>query len=42
MAVAMCQRPERALFISTDLQSSESLTQLTVCQRPERALFIST
>ena len=37
----LCQRPKRALFISTaDL--SKVKKDLESCQRPKRALFIST
>ena len=37
----MCQRPERASFISTQV-NLESSQILWTCQRPERASFIST
>ena len=37
----MCQRPERASFISTSSQR-ESGRLHKKCQRPERASFIST
>ena len=37
----MCQRPERASFISTYFTSNIDTT-LELCQRPERASFIST
>ena len=36
----VCQRPKRALFISTNLMEDESKRE--ECQRPKRALFIST
>ena len=37
----VCQRPERAFFIST--QELAVMTENDyVCQRPERAFFIST
>ena len=38
----MCQRPKRALFISTYFHSKEAHKCIMVCQRPKRALFIST
>ena len=38
----MCQRPERAFFISTRNVFVLSSLKVIVCQRPERAFFIST
>ena len=38
----MCQRPKRALFISTGEKNDMFDIDLIVCQRPKRALFIST
>ena len=38
----MCQRPKRALFISTDKKRRNIMTNKMMCQRPKRALFIST
>ena len=38
----VCQRPERAYFISTKLPHFYASTAGEKCQRPERAYFIST
>ena len=38
----VCQRPERAFFISTNKQVSVTPQYEDMCQRPERAFFIST
>ena len=38
----MCQRPERASFISTEFKEKTGLPTEEMCQRPERASFIST
>ena len=38
----MCQRPERAFFISTKQRLAFIEKNHPVCQRPERAFFIST
>ena len=38
----LCQRPERAFFISTCECDACGGTGLYMCQRPERAFFIST
>ena len=38
----MCQRPKRALFISTGEYKHLKDGSIEVCQRPKRALFIST
>ena len=41
--VIMCQRPERAFFISTyHLKTGGDINYVKWCQRPERAFFIST
>ena len=41
--ILVCQRPERAYFISTDeKQTEEKHYEKILCQRPERAYFIST
>ena len=41
-ANSVCQRPERAFFISTLVQGIDALDNGAMCQRPERAFFIST
>ena len=38
----VCQRPERAFFISTIKRVLTKDGHVTMCQRPERAFFIST
>ena len=38
----MCQRPKRALFISTNGEVWTKYFTIILCQRPKRALFIST
>ena len=38
----MCQRPERASFISTKMLETSKRVLAAMCQRPERASFIST
>ena len=42
MTVRLCQRPERASFISTNKTGSYVKVVVIGCQRPERASFIST
>ena len=42
VSTGMCQRPKRALFISTIKGVYEGLNSIFLCQRPKRALFIST
>ena len=38
----LCQRPKRALFISTIGAIMTGTLTVYMCQRPKRALFIST
>ena len=40
--ILVCQRPERAYFISTNKNDYRRLKEEAECQRPERAYFIST
>ena len=40
--LAMCQRPKRASFISTDIRRDYDKNFKSQCQRPKRASFIST